>query len=144
MSIDGEMLIQIRIVVMSKIEKLQAKDLVKYEHKYSEAGLFSTIKKYAKKIGGEVIYKALQLFYVLQKRDTPLKAKATIIGALGYLISPIDIIPDFIPVLGFTDDAAAVAVALAVVSAYIDDEVNAKAKEKFDSIFGEGSYDNLD
>lgn len=119
-------------------------EIGKYESNYSEDGLFSVITKYAKKIGGEVIYKALQLFYVLQKPNIPLKAKATIIGALGYLISPIDIIPDFIPVLGFSDDAAAVAVALAVVSAYIDDEVNAKAKEKFDSIFGEGSYDNLD
>ncbi len=118
-------------------------DLAKYASNYNEGDLFSTIKKYAKKIGGEVIYKALQLFYVLQKPNIPLKAKATIIGALGYLISPIDIIPDFIPVLGFSDDAAAVAVALAVVSAYIDEEVNAKAKAKFDSIFGDGAYDSL-
>ena len=118
-------------------------EIGKYESNYSEDGLFSVITKYAKKIGGEVIYKALQLFYVLQKPNIPLKAKATIIGALGYLISPIDIIPDFIPVLGFSDDAAAVAVALAVVSAYIDEEVNAKAKAKFDSIFGEGAYDSL-
>ena len=118
-------------------------EIGKYESNYSEDGLFSVITKYAKKIGGEVIYKALQLFYVLQKPNIPLKAKATIIGALGYLISPIDIIPDFIPVLGFSDDAAAVAVAIAVVSAYIDEEVNAKAKAKFDSIFGEGAYDSL-
>ena len=118
-------------------------EIGKYESNYSEDGLFSVITKYAKKIGGEVIYKALQLFYVLQKPNIPLKAKATIIGALGYLISPIDIIPDFIPVLGFSDDAAAVAVALAVVSAYIDEEVNAKAKAKFDSIFGDGAYDSL-
>ncbi|MCI7251597.1 MAG: YkvA family protein [Succinatimonas sp.] len=118
-------------------------EIGKYESNYSEDGLFSVITKYAKKIGGEVIYKALQLFYVLQKPNIPLKAKATIIGALGYLISPIDIIPDFIPVLGFSDDAAAVAVALAVVSAYIDEEVNAKAKAKFDSLFGDGAYDSL-
>ena len=118
-------------------------EIGKYESNYSEDGLFSVITKYAKKIGGEVIYKALQLFYVLQKPNIPLKAKATIIGALGYLISPIDIIPDFIPVLGFSDDAAAVAVALAVVSAYIVEEVNAKAKAKFDSIFGDGAYDSL-
>ena len=122
---------------------LREEDLAKYASNYNEGDLFSTIKKYAKKIGGEVIYKALQLFYVLQKPNIPLKAKATIIGALGYLISPIDIIPDFVPVLGFTDDAAAIAVALVVVSAYIDEEVNAKAKAKFDSIFGEGTYDSL-
>ena len=118
-------------------------EIGKYESNYSEDGLFSVITKYAKKIGGEVIYNALQLFYVLQKPEVPLKAKATIIGALGYLISPIDIIPDFIPILGFTDDAAAVAVALAVVCAYIDEEVNAKAKAKFDSIFGDSAYDSL-
>ena len=122
---------------------LREEDLAKYASNYNEGDLFSTIKKYAKKIGGEVVYKALQLYYVLQKRDIPLKAKATIIGALGYLISPIDIIPDFVPVLGFTDDAAAIAVALVVVSAYIDEQVNAKAKAKFDSIFGDGAYDSL-
>ena len=85
----------------------------------------------------------MQLYYVLQKRDIPLKAKATIIGALGYLILPIDLIPDFIPLLGFTDDAAAIAVALSVVNNYLDDEVNTQAKAKFDSIFGEGTYDSL-
>ena len=122
---------------------LREEDLAKYASNYNEGDLFSTIKKYAKKIGGEVVYKALQLYYVLQKRDIPLKAKATIIGALGYLILPIDLIPDFIPLLGFTDDAAAIAVVLSVVNNYLDDEVNTQAKAKFDSIFGEGTYDSL-
>lgn len=63
--------------------------------------------------------------------------------ALGYLILPIDLIPDFIPLLGFTDDAVAIAVALSVVNNYLDDEVNTQAKAKFDSIFGEGTYDSL-
>ena len=122
---------------------LREEDLAKYASNYNEGDLFSTIKKDAKKIGGEVVYKALQLFYVLQKRDIPLKAKATIIVALGYLILPIDLIPDFIPLLGFTDGAAAIAVALSVVNNYLDDEVNTQAKAKFDSIFGEGTYDSL-
>ena len=122
---------------------LREEDLTKYASNYNEGDLFSTIKKYANQIGGEVVYKALQLFYVLQKRDIPLKAKATIIGALGYLILPIDLIPDFIPLLGFTDDAAAIAVALSVVNNYLDNEVNTQAKAKFDSIFGEGTYDSL-
>lgn len=43
----------------------------------------------------------------LKDENTPGKHKMIIIGALGYFILPVDLIPDFIPVAGFTDDAAA-------------------------------------
>ena len=51
------------------------------------------------KAGKEVIEKALILYYCLQDDDTPAWAKTTIIGALGYFISPIDAIPDLVPVV---------------------------------------------
>ena len=100
---------------------------------------FDKILKYAKVIGVNLIYKALQLYYVLQKPDVPAADKGIIIAALGYLISPLDFIPDPIPVAGYTDDALALALAIAKVSMYIDEEVNRLAKQKLDDIFGTGN-----
>ena len=50
-----------------------------------------------------------------------------IYGALGYFISPIDVIPDFIPVVGFTDDIGVLAAAVVMAASYIDAEAKAKA-----------------
>lgn len=95
--------------------------------------------KYTKVIGANIIYKVLQLYYVLQKPDVPAADKGIIIAALGFLISPLDFISDPIPVAGYTDDALALALAIAKVSTYIDEEVNRLAKQKLDDIFGTGN-----
>ena len=64
--------------------------------------------------------------------------KMIIIGALGYFILPIDLIPDFIPVAGFTDDASALVACLKTVSDNVTPEVRTKAINKlydwFDSV----------
>ncbi|PEO50494.1 hypothetical protein CN563_02685 [Bacillus sp. AFS026049] len=51
------------------------------------------MKKFGKKAGVKVVYVALLLFYTLQKPTTPVWAKTVIVGALGYFILPIDLIP---------------------------------------------------
>ena len=71
----------------------------------------------------------------------PAWAKASIIGALGYLISPIDLIPDVIPVVGFTDDAGVIAAVLLLIKAYIKDEHRARARAKIAEFFGEEVLD---
>lgn len=73
---------------------------------------FSKIKKHAKKIGAKIIYYALILFYTLQEPSVPFKAKAIIIGALGYFITPFDLIPDITPAIGYVDDLKALLGAL--------------------------------
>ncbi|MCR5175443.1 MAG: DUF1232 domain-containing protein [Anaerovibrio sp.] len=108
-----------------------------YTEEYSEEGLWEKIKKHASKIGLELVYKALQLFYVAQSPHCPKKVKMGIYGALGYLIAPIDFIPDIMPGIGYTDDAAAIALALVLAQAYINDEIRQKAKAKIADIFGE-------
>ena len=60
-------------------------------------------------------------------------------GALGYFISPIDVIPDFIPVVGFTDDIGVLAAAVVMAASYIDAEARAKADTKLAGWFGEGT-----
>ena len=91
--------------------------------------LFTKIKKVLIKAGLELIYKVLQLWYVLQKPEVPYPIKATIVGALMYFILPVDSIPDFLPG-GFVDDMAAIAFALSMAALYVDEEVNEKARKK--------------
>lgn len=87
--------------------------------------------------GKKVIYAVLLLYYTLQKENVPFKAKAVILGALGYFIAPFDAIPDFLPMIGYTDDFGALMMALATIAMYIDDEVKSKARLQLESWFGQ-------
>ena len=115
-----------------------------YTEKYSEEDFWIKIKNNVTNIGISLIYKALQLYYVTQSPKCPMKVKAGIYGALGYLISPFDIIPDFTPIAGYTDDAAAIGVALILAQMYIDDNIRAQAKGKTKDIFGAKALEKLD
>lgn len=120
------------------------KDYAAYAEKYSEKKLFEKIGRFAAKAGKKLVYVVLLLYYTLQKDNVPMKAKAIIIGVLGYFISPIDAIPDVTPIIGYTDDFGVLLVALAVVSVYIDEEVKNKAKNKLESWFGPISESDIE
>lgn len=124
--------------------KINEQELEKYQGKYSEEGLLQKISKYGKLIGIEVLYKAVQLWYVLQKPEVPAKNKALIMGALGYLISPLDFIPDLLPVLGYSDDIVAITFALIQVQGYIDADVRLKSKVLLRKFFSESDVAKLD
>lgn len=116
------------------LKNIKSDDLKKYEKSYSEVGFFNKIAECGGTIGTELILKALQLWYVLQLPEVPVKVKAIIIGALGYLICPVDLIPDIIPLIGYSDDAAVIAFALLIVMMYIDDSVKEKASRKLQEL----------
>ena len=115
-----------------------------YAKNYSEDNLWDKVRENVSSIGLTVIYKAFQLYYVAQSDSCPMKVKAGVIGALGYLISPLDLVPDFIPVVGYSDDALAIAFALAAAQMYITDEVKQKAKDRIREIFGDKFVDKLE
>lgn len=117
-------------------EQFKQSDMDKYAKDYSDESFASKIKSAVKKAGAGLIYKALQLFYVTQNPNCPMKIKAGIFAALGYFITPLDVIPDFAPIVGYTDDAAAIAIAITLAHIYIDDDVKRKAQEKLVSLFG--------
>jgi uncharacterized membrane protein YkvA (DUF1232 family) len=79
---------------------------------------------------------ALAAYYCALDRDTPLSVKASLIGALAYFILPMDAIPDMLPVLGFTDDAAVLATALKLVASHIRPEHRDAAREKLAGFVG--------
>lgn len=124
--------------------KINEKALLTYQDKFSKDNLLLKLQHYGRDIGLTVLYNVLQLWYVLQKPEVPAKNKAVIMGALGYLITPLDFIPDLTPILGYNDDAAAILFTLYMVRQYVDDEVKAQAKARLAKIFSEDAVKNLD
>jgi len=59
---------------------------------------------------------------------TPTRAKAILFAALAYFVLPVDAIPDFVAGLGFTDDAAVLAMAISLISGNIKDAHYVKAR----------------
>jgi uncharacterized membrane protein YkvA (DUF1232 family) len=104
---------------------------------FSDEKFWEKLKKFAKKAGSSVVYSVLLLYYTLQKPEVPTKTKAIIIGALGYFILPFDLIPDVAVGVGYTDDLAALGIALLQVAMYIDEDIKTKSKEKLKVWFGD-------
>lgn len=103
---------------------------------YSEGGLWDKLRRHARKAGRHLVELALQLFYALKDPGTPLWARTVIVGALGYFISPVDAIPDIIPVIGYSDDLGVLVAAVATVASCITDEIKAKAAAQASRWFG--------
>lgn len=103
---------------------------------YSDSSFWTKVRRFAKKAGAKVIYLALQLYYALQSDATPAWAKGVILGALAYFISPIDVIPDVTPVVGFSDDLATMATALLTIKAHVTPDIKHSARRKLEDWFG--------
>ena len=120
-------------------------DYKKYTNYFTDSKFWEKMKEVAKKVGLKVTSYALIIYYVLQKDEVPLKDKIIITGALGYFILPVDLIPDFIPIAGYTDDVAGMLFAIKKCMNYVDDEIKEKVSAKLVSWFNvERDYvDNL-
>jgi uncharacterized membrane protein YkvA (DUF1232 family) len=126
------------------METKTPQDIAQYQEHYSESGLFAKIGKVCKKAGIKAIYYVLLLYYVLLDEDTSLMDKAVIIGALGYFILPIDLVPDFIPIAGYADDIAALTACLHTVRANITPAVRKKAVQKLYDWFVDVDYSKVE
>jgi uncharacterized membrane protein YkvA (DUF1232 family) len=107
-----------------------------YSKSFSDKSFWNKMKRFATVAGKEVVSKALLLYYCYQDPATPKWVKGVIIGALGYFISPIDAIPDAIPVAGFADDLGALAAAAAAVAVHLNKSHSEAAKKKVGEWFG--------
>lgn len=116
-------------------KNLTSQELTRYQGRYSEDKFWKKLKKIASKAGAKVVYYALVLFYALVDPATPNKYKAVIAGALGYLILPLDVLPDFLPFAGLADDWAALIAAVTYVLRAITPDIKAQAKLKMLSWF---------
>lgn len=105
-----------------------------YEKKYSDSKFWRTLAKALKLTGVGIIEKALVMYYSAKDDATPKWAKTVIFGALGYFVFPMDAIPDFIPVAGYTDDMGVLVAALGTVALYIKEEHKQMARAKVENI----------
>ncbi|MGA1582200.1 MAG: YkvA family protein [Saprospiraceae bacterium] len=99
-----------------------------YSTHFSVGAFWKAVRKFAVKAGQQSVYISLLLYFAAMRNDTPFWAKNIVLGALGYLIAPIDALPDLTPFLGYTDDIGVLGFALVTISAYVNDEVKDKAK----------------
>lgn len=119
-------------------------DLQRYQPRFNERGFWNKVKKVAIKAGAKLIYVALILYYELTDPTVSVKEKSIIIGALGYFILPVDLIPDAIPVAGYTDDLAALMAVYGYVRAHLTPDVIQRAQNKFVELFGDIDFGSID
>ena len=105
-------------------------DFIQYKDKFTENAFVDKVSKIAKRAGSKLVYAALVLYYTLQSDKVSLRDKAIIIGALGYLVAPIDAMPDIIPIAGLGDDLAVLLFVLEKVWGDVTDDIKGKAKAK--------------
>lgn len=108
-----------------------------YAGKFSAGDFTEKISRIAKRAGAKLVYAALILYYTLQSDKVSAKDKAVIIGALGYMISPLDVVPDAVPIVGLTDDMAVLLYVLKKIWTDVEPEIKDKAKEKLAKWFDE-------
>lgn len=117
--------------------KVELPDFLSYGDKFTKKGFIEKIARIAKRAGSKLVYAALILYYTLQSKDVSIKDKGMIIAALGFLISPIDAIPDAIPIVGLSDDLAVLLYVLDKIWVDVPEEVKKKAEKKLSQWFDE-------
>src|ERR1700757_2667154 len=90
------------------------------------------LKKVAAKL--PFVEDLLAAYYCAFDKETPRHVQVALLGAIAYFILPFDFIPDMLPVLGFTDDAAVLATAIRLVSAHITPEHREAARARLQRI----------
>ena len=119
-------------------------DFMSYSNKFTSSDFIEKISRIAKRAGAKLVYSAFILYYTLQSDKISVKDKAIIVGALGYLISPLDVIPDAIPIAGLGDDLAVLVYVLNKVWGNVSDEIKEKAKAKLGKWFDEDEIKEID
>ena len=122
---------------------MELPDFMAYANKFSASDFTEKISQIAKRAGAKLVYAALILYYTLQSDKVSKKDKMIIIGALGYMISPLDVIPDAIPIAGLTDDLAVLLYVLKKVWTEVDSEIKLKAKEKLSKWFDDDEVEEI-
>ena len=116
---------------MKPVKKLES-----YSKYFDEKKLFKKLKSLAGTLSANMLYYILVLFYLISDKSVPFKTRMIFVAALGYLILPTDMVSDFIPGLGFTDDAALITFAASQAVNYVTPEIQAKALVTLEKLVG--------
>ncbi|MDF2880333.1 MAG: hypothetical protein K0R54_890 [Clostridiaceae bacterium] len=98
----------------------------------------SLLKQKAKKLKKEI--GALYLAY--KRPDVPIYAKIASILVVSYALSPIDLIPDFVPILGYVDDLILIPLGITLAVKLIPEDIMNECRQQSEEIFKEGKPKN--
>jgi uncharacterized membrane protein YkvA (DUF1232 family) len=88
-----------------------------------------------RRAGRTVARPALECYEMVVDGATPHQARLTVLAALTYLMVPLDLIPDFLPAAGFSDDMVALTALLGLCSRHITPAIRSRAKDRLDRWF---------
>jgi uncharacterized membrane protein YkvA (DUF1232 family) len=106
---------------MADEERLQRDEAAVFGNFWRKLGRFAAQIPFAEE--------ALTIYYCAFDRNTPTYVRVALIAALAYFIDPFDVIPDVLPIIGLTDDAAVIAAATKLVWDHIKPEHRDAARE---------------
>ncbi len=114
----------------------------KNNHKVYEAEVIESstldsniILEILSKAGRTIAKPALEVLEMALDPLTPTQARISLMAALAYLIMPFDLFPDFMPLLGFSDDFVALTAVLSIWSKYMTPSIRMRAAKKLDRLF---------
>ena len=98
-------------------EEIQLPAVVQRNEKRVRLSFWKKLRKVAAHI--PFAEEAASAYFCAVDRKTPMRVRATLLAALAYFVMPADVVPDFLAVIGFTDDATVLLTALSIVQAHI-------------------------
>ncbi len=90
------------------------------------------LKKVLTRAGRTIAQPALEAFEMLLDTSTPPQARVTLLAALTYLLMPLDLVPDLIPVAGFSDDLVALTAVISLWSHHMTPQIRNRARKRLD------------
>jgi uncharacterized membrane protein YkvA (DUF1232 family) len=96
------------------------------------------LRRMLRRAGRAIAQPALECLELLLDGSTPPQVRLTMLAALTYLLLPLDLIPDFLPVAGFSDDLVALTALLGLTGRHLTPDIRARARRKLDRWFPPG------
>ena len=96
------------------------------------------LRRLLRAAGRSLARPAIECLELLLDGDTPPQVRVTMLAALTYLLVPLDLIPDFIPAAGFSDDLVALTALLGLCTSHMTDPIRLRAQRKLDRWFPPG------
>ena len=93
------------------------------------------LKKILTKAGRTIAKPALEILEMAIDPFTPTQVRISLMAALAYLIMPFDLFPDFMPLVGFSDDFVALTAVLSIWSKYMTPSIRIRAERKLNKLF---------
>ena len=108
-----------------------------YDAEVLESSSFdeNIIIKILVRAGRTIAKPALEVLEMALDPFTPAQVRVSLLAALAYLIMPFDLFPDFMPVVGFSDDFVALTAVLSIWSKYMTPSIRYRAERKLNKLF---------